>query len=134
MYVLYIYTCDFKIFLHCSLVYRPVLLSTESFTLNETCILQPLLRGALEQKPVMTEAEAKTIIEYCMKVLYYRDARAWNKVRSHLHMHDSRLHMHDYHLHIIRLIRLTIMLLQPITQNKICENLLFSLISPLNRS
>jgi 20S proteasome subunit beta 7 len=42
-------------------------------------IAQPLLRGALEQKPVMTEAEAKTVIEYCMKVLYYRDARAWNK-------------------------------------------------------
>jgi len=46
-------------------------------------IAQPLLRDALEKaekvKQPLTEAEAKALIQRCMTVLYYRDARAWNK-------------------------------------------------------
>ncbi|ESO02108.1 hypothetical protein HELRODRAFT_65558 [Helobdella robusta] len=42
-------------------------------------IAQPLLRSALEVKPNMSEQDAKLVIDYCMKVLFYRDARAWNR-------------------------------------------------------
>jgi len=28
----------------------------------------------------MSEDEAKTLLESCLRVLYYRDCRAWNKV------------------------------------------------------
>ena len=46
-------------------------------------IAQPLLRKAVEGKEdVLTEQEARKIIEDCMRVLFYRDARSLNKVRS----------------------------------------------------
>lgn len=47
---------------------------------------QPLLRSALEVKPNMDEEDAKLVIDYCMKVLYYRDARSWNRVNNILNL------------------------------------------------
>jgi 20S proteasome subunit beta 7 len=45
-------------------------------------IAQPLLRRAVEDnEDVLTEAAAQKILEDCMRVLFYRDARALNKVR-----------------------------------------------------
>jgi 20S proteasome subunit beta 7 len=46
-------------------------------------IAQPLLRKAVEgYEDTLTEADALKVIEQSMKVLYYRDARSINKVRS----------------------------------------------------
>lgn len=42
-------------------------------------IAQPLMRDALSRKPDMSEAEARAVLDQCMSVLYYRDARSWNK-------------------------------------------------------
>jgi len=42
-------------------------------------IARPLLRRAY--KPKMTEREAREVLEDCMRVMYYRDARALNKVQ-----------------------------------------------------
>uniref|UniRef100_A0A1B6MSW4 Proteasome subunit beta n=1 Tax=Graphocephala atropunctata TaxID=36148 RepID=A0A1B6MSW4_9HEMI len=39
----------------------------------------PLMREALEKKPDMTQQEAQHLLVKCMEVLYYRDARAFNK-------------------------------------------------------
>ncbi len=41
---------------------------------------QPLLREAYEANPHMSEAEAKEQLERCLRILYYRDGRSWNKV------------------------------------------------------
>lgn len=41
---------------------------------------QPLMREVLEKKPVLTREEARDLIERCMKILYYRDARSFNRV------------------------------------------------------
>jgi 20S proteasome subunit beta 7 len=45
-------------------------------------IAQPLMRDALQKNPAMTEAEARDVLERCMAVLYYRDARSWNKYET----------------------------------------------------
>jgi len=42
-------------------------------------IARPLMRAAY--KPNMTRDEAKSLLENCLKVLYYRDARAINRVQ-----------------------------------------------------
>ncbi|KGL80654.1 Proteasome subunit beta type-4, partial [Tinamus guttatus] len=42
-------------------------------------LAQPLMREALEKKPVLTKEEARDLIERCMKILYYRDARSFNR-------------------------------------------------------
>lgn len=42
-------------------------------------IAQPLLREGIESNPNMTEDEAKLLIDRCLKVLFYRDARSWNR-------------------------------------------------------
>jgi len=42
-------------------------------------IARPLLRKVY--KPKMTEKEARDVLEDCMRVMYYRDARALNKVQ-----------------------------------------------------
>jgi 20S proteasome subunit beta 7 len=42
-------------------------------------IAQPLLREAYEKNPKMTSKEAQDVIEKCLTILYYRDARSWNK-------------------------------------------------------
>jgi 20S proteasome subunit beta 7 len=44
-----------------------------------TFIALPLLREAYEKNNKMTEAEAMDMLDQCLKVLFYRDARAWNK-------------------------------------------------------
>ena len=44
------------------------------------CVLQPLLRDAYEKNNKMTEAEARQLLDTCLKVLFYRDARSFNKV------------------------------------------------------
>lgn len=41
---------------------------------------QPLMREVLEKKPTLTKEEARSLIERCMKILYYRDARSFNRV------------------------------------------------------
>ena len=41
---------------------------------------QPLLREAYEANPHMSEAEARGQLERCLKILYYRDGRSWDKV------------------------------------------------------
>uniref|UniRef100_A0A8B9G6I1 Proteasome subunit beta type-4 n=1 Tax=Amazona collaria TaxID=241587 RepID=A0A8B9G6I1_9PSIT len=42
-------------------------------------LAQPLMREVLEKKPNLTQEEARDLIERCMKILYYRDARSFNR-------------------------------------------------------
>ncbi|XP_053134215.1 proteasome subunit beta type-4 [Hemicordylus capensis] len=42
-------------------------------------VAQPLMRDALEKKPNLSKKEARELIERCMKILYYRDARSFNR-------------------------------------------------------
>ncbi|XP_065509682.1 proteasome subunit beta type-4 [Caloenas nicobarica] len=42
-------------------------------------LAQPLMREVLEKKPSLTREEARDLIERCMKILYYRDARSFNR-------------------------------------------------------
>ncbi|XKL59151.1 hypothetical protein PGB90_000167 [Kerria lacca] len=39
----------------------------------------PLLRDALEKKPDLNKQEAEELMKKCMEILYYRDARSFNK-------------------------------------------------------
>ncbi|NXL67094.1 PSB4 protein, partial [Chordeiles acutipennis] len=41
--------------------------------------LQPLMREVLEKKRSLTKEEARDLIERCMRILYYRDARSFNR-------------------------------------------------------
>ncbi|XP_057244978.1 proteasome subunit beta type-4-like, partial [Malurus melanocephalus] len=43
-------------------------------------LAQPLLRAALERDQLPTREEARDLLERCLKVLYYRDARSFNRV------------------------------------------------------
>lgn len=43
-------------------------------------IALPLLRKATEEKPNMSKEEARKLLEDCMRVLFYRDARSFNKI------------------------------------------------------
>lgn len=45
---------------------------------------QPLMREVLEKKSSLTKEEARDLIERCMKILYYRDARSFNRVSAWL--------------------------------------------------
>ncbi|KAE8589029.1 hypothetical protein XENTR_v10022863 [Xenopus tropicalis] len=42
-------------------------------------LAQPLLREVTERKATLSKEEARALIERCMKVLYYRDARSYNR-------------------------------------------------------
>lgn len=42
-------------------------------------IALPILRQAQEANPNMSQAEARELLVRCLKVMYYRDARSWNK-------------------------------------------------------
>lgn len=42
--------------------------------------MQPLMREVVENKVEITKDEARALIERCLKVLYYRDARSYNRV------------------------------------------------------
>ncbi|XP_038058333.1 proteasome subunit beta type-4-like [Patiria miniata] len=42
-------------------------------------IALPLMRDAYEKNSNMSEAEARAVLDRCMKVLFYRDARSFNK-------------------------------------------------------
>ncbi|XP_077320006.1 proteasome subunit beta type-4 [Lithobates pipiens] len=42
-------------------------------------LAQPLMRDVVDNKPNLTQEEARQLIERCMKVLYYRDARSYNR-------------------------------------------------------
>ncbi|XP_025214641.1 proteasome subunit beta type-4 isoform X1 [Theropithecus gelada] len=42
-------------------------------------LAQPLLREVLEKQPVLSQTEARNLVERCMRVLYYRDARSYNR-------------------------------------------------------
>uniref|UniRef100_A0A9L0K8J2 Proteasome subunit beta type-4 n=1 Tax=Equus asinus TaxID=9793 RepID=A0A9L0K8J2_EQUAS len=42
-------------------------------------LAQPLLREILEKQPVLSQTEARELVERCMRVLYYRDARSYNR-------------------------------------------------------
>ncbi|CAK7297877.1 proteasome subunit beta type-4 [Vulpes vulpes] len=42
-------------------------------------LAQPLLREVLEKQPVLSQTEARELVERCMRVLYYRDARSYNR-------------------------------------------------------
>ncbi|KAF1400736.1 Proteasome subunit beta type-4, partial [Spheniscus magellanicus] len=42
-------------------------------------LAQPLMREVLEKKASLTKEEARDLIERCMKILYYRDARSFNR-------------------------------------------------------
>ncbi|XP_063952441.1 proteasome subunit beta type-4-like [Lytechinus pictus] len=42
-------------------------------------IALPMMRDAYEKNSNMTEQEARAVIERCLKVLFYRDARSFNK-------------------------------------------------------
>lgn len=41
------------------------------------------MREVLENKVEITKQEARDLVERCLKVLYYRDARSYNRVSSH---------------------------------------------------
>lgn len=43
-------------------------------------VLQPLLRDAYEKNPTMDKSDAQELLERCLRVLFYRDCRALNKV------------------------------------------------------
>lgn len=47
---------------------------------------QPLMREVVENKAEISKQEARDLIERCLKVLYYRDARSYNRVRQHSNM------------------------------------------------
>lgn len=40
----------------------------------------PIMRDALEKKPQMSRVEVRELLINCIRVLYYRDTRAFNKV------------------------------------------------------
>uniref|UniRef100_A0A672JYH5 Proteasome subunit beta n=2 Tax=Sinocyclocheilus grahami TaxID=75366 RepID=A0A672JYH5_SINGR len=42
-------------------------------------LAQPLMREVMENKVEITKDEARALIERCLKVLYYRDARSYNR-------------------------------------------------------
>ncbi|XP_031949171.1 proteasome subunit beta type-4 [Corvus moneduloides] len=42
-------------------------------------LAQPLLRAALERDRIPTREEARELLERCLRVLYYRDARSFNR-------------------------------------------------------
>ncbi|NXC04622.1 PSB4 protein, partial [Orthonyx spaldingii] len=42
-------------------------------------LAQPLLRAALEREQLPTREEARELLERCLRVLYYRDARSFNR-------------------------------------------------------
>ncbi|XP_040188325.1 proteasome subunit beta type-4 [Rana temporaria] len=42
-------------------------------------LAQPMMRDVVDNKPNLTQEEARRLIERCMKVLYYRDARSYNR-------------------------------------------------------
>lgn len=44
------------------------------------------MREAVENKPELSKQEARDLIERCLKVLYYRDARSYNRVSQHSNM------------------------------------------------
>lgn len=43
------------------------------------------MREVLERKSSLTQEEARDLIERCMKILYYRDARSFNRVSAWAH-------------------------------------------------
>ncbi|KAJ7426690.1 proteasome subunit beta 4 [Willisornis vidua] len=42
-------------------------------------LAQPLLREVHAQKAPLAEADARELLQRCLRVLYYRDARAFNR-------------------------------------------------------
>lgn len=40
------------------------------------------MREVVENKPDISQQEARDLVERCLKVLYYRDARSYNRVGS----------------------------------------------------
>lgn len=51
------------------------------WSLQTVCVfLQPLMREVIEKKADITKQEARDLVERCLKVLYYRDARSYNRV------------------------------------------------------
>uniref|UniRef100_A0A8D0BD41 Proteasome subunit beta n=1 Tax=Salvator merianae TaxID=96440 RepID=A0A8D0BD41_SALMN len=42
-------------------------------------VAQPLMRETLEKKAVLSRQEARGLLECCMRILYYRDARSFNR-------------------------------------------------------
>ncbi|XP_029437128.1 proteasome subunit beta type-4 [Rhinatrema bivittatum] len=42
-------------------------------------LAQPLMREILEKQPVLSKDEARKLVERCLKILYYRDARSYNR-------------------------------------------------------
>ncbi|XP_056266816.1 proteasome subunit beta type-4 [Pseudoliparis swirei] len=42
-------------------------------------LAQPLMREVVENKEEISQQEARELVERCLKVLYYRDARSYNK-------------------------------------------------------
>lgn len=62
--------CDFWLQSACANV-------TELFP---SLLFQPLMRNVLEKKATLSKQEARALIERCMKILYYRDARSFNRV------------------------------------------------------
>ncbi|KAM8883811.1 proteasome subunit beta type-4 [Synchiropus splendidus] len=42
-------------------------------------LAQPLMREVVDNKPDLSQQEARDLLERCLKVLYYRDARSYNR-------------------------------------------------------
>lgn len=53
---------------------------------KKSLCFQPLMREVVENKAEISKQEARDLIERCLKVLYYRDARSYNRVRPHSNM------------------------------------------------
>lgn len=55
------------------------------------------MREVVENKVEITKDEARELIERCLKVLYYRDARSYNRVSAAplLIVHDTYNMGHD---------------------------------------
>ncbi|KAI2652860.1 hypothetical protein H4Q32_006174 [Labeo rohita] len=62
-----------------------IMIGVNMFTSCQDCIQHflslpfPLMREVLENKVEITKDEARALIERCLKVLYYRDARSYNR-------------------------------------------------------
>ena len=61
-------------------------------------IALPLMREAIEKKPQMTKEEVRTLLMNCLRVLYFRDTRALNKVCL---IFSNKFHITFYNFFII---------------------------------
>lgn len=59
------------------------------------------MRDAVEKNPNMSEQEARALIDQCLRILYYRDGRSFNRVSnpSLIIIDLPSLHTHSAYCH-----------------------------------